>query len=126
RLLDVRERHADAAAALKIALDAHPQGVVDFYAHLFAGRVAHSLGQADEAAAHYKNALALFPDAQSALIASSQLALLNAHLPDALAPLDRLSEKPAEDGADPWWRYDLGPGRDAETLWQAVWPNLQP
>jgi tetratricopeptide (TPR) repeat protein len=125
RLLDLRGRHAEAAAALKIALDAHPQGVVGFYAHLFAGRVAQTLGQVEEAAAQYKDALALFPDAQSALIASSQLALLGAHLPDALAPLERLGPKSAEESADPWWRYDLGPGRDAEILWQALWPSLE-
>jgi tetratricopeptide (TPR) repeat protein len=124
RLLDLRGRHTDAAAALKIALESHPEGVVGFYAHLFAGRVAQALGQIDEAAAHYKAALTLFPDAQSALIASSHLAMLNARLPDTLAPLDRLGPNSAEDAADPWWRYDLGPGRDAEILWQALWPSL--
>jgi tetratricopeptide (TPR) repeat protein len=125
RLLDLRGRHAEAAAALKIALDAHPQGIVGFYAHLFAGRVAQALGQADDAAAHYNEARALFPDAQSALVASSHLALLSAHLPDALAPLERLGPSSAVDGADPWWDYDLGPGRDAEVLWRAVWPGLE-
>jgi Tfp pilus assembly protein PilF len=125
RLLDLRGRHADAAAALKIALDAHPQGVVGFYAHLFAGRVAQALGQVDAAAAHYTDARDLFPDAQSAIVASSQLALLGAHLPEALAPLERLGPSSAADGADPWWRYDLGPGRDAEILWRALWPSLK-
>ena len=44
---------------------------------------------------------------------------------DALAPLERLGPSSAVDGADPWWDYDLGPGRDAEVLWRAVWPGLE-
>ena len=92
---------------------------------MFAGRVAQALGQVDEAAAHYADARTLFPDAQSALVASSQLALLGAHLADALATLERLGPSTAADGADPWWHYDLGPGRDADILWRALWPSLE-
>jgi len=71
RLLEIRGRFDKAAAQLKPALDATPQGVVAFYARLFAGRAAQALGKLDEAAEHYRAALALFPDAQSALLASS-------------------------------------------------------
>lgn len=75
-------------------------------------------------AEHYRNALRIFPDAQSALLASSQLALAGADVAGALAPIERLGPRSAEFTADPWWRYHLGPGRDADELLRALWASV--
>jgi tetratricopeptide (TPR) repeat protein len=124
RLLDLRKRHEEAAAELKTALAAHPTGMVAFYAHLFAGRAAQALGGIDEAARHYEEAAALFPDAQSALLAGSQVALLGSDVPAALAPVQRLGAASAAFTADPWWQYHLGAGRDADDLLTTLWASV--
>jgi hypothetical protein len=124
RLLESRNRPNDAAAELKTALAQAPPGVVAFYARMFAGRVAQTSGQTADAAHHYREALALFPDAQSALLATSQLALLGSDAAGALAPVERLGQRTAQFTADPWWQYHLGAGRDADALLRALWATV--
>jgi tetratricopeptide (TPR) repeat protein len=124
RLLDLRNRHKEAADELKTARAGNPRGVVAFYAHLFAGRVAQTMGQADDASRHYRDALTLFPDAQSALLAASQLALLGADVVATLAPVDRLGAGSAVYTADPWWQYHLCAGRDADDLLKELWASV--
>jgi tetratricopeptide (TPR) repeat protein len=125
RLLEVRKRHEEAAAELKTALAANPTGVVGFYAHLFAGRTAQSLGKLDDAAHHFAEASALFPNAQSALLASSQVALLGSDVSATLAPVSHLGAGSADFMADPWWRYHLAAGRDADALLRDVWSKVR-
>lgn len=127
RLLEERKRYDEAAAELKTALDGKPTGVVLFYAHMFAGRAAQALGRVEEAAGHYKDALALFPGAQSALLATSQLALLGADIDGALVPIHRLEVPTATaiERDDPWWRYHLAAGRDADALLRDMWAAVQ-
>ncbi len=95
-----------------------------YYAHLFAGRAAQATGQTSEAARHYQDAAALFPDAQSALLASSQLALLGSDVAATLAPVERLGARSAVFTADPWWQYHLAAGRDADDLLKALWASV--
>jgi hypothetical protein len=121
RLLDIRKRHGEAAGELKSALAGDPIGVVGFYAHLFAGRTAQATGQLEAAMAHYKEARSLFPNAQSALLALSQLALLRADVQEALVPIESLGERSGVFTADPWWQYYLCSGRDADDLLKGVW-----
>lgn len=126
RLLEVRKRPEEAAAELTTALAAKPTGAVLFYAHLFAGRAAQALGRIDEAAAHYRDAATLFPGAQSALLAQSQAALLRADVPAALDPIHRMDAPAPAAGAqdDPWWKYQLGAGRDADALLRQMWVQI--
>jgi tetratricopeptide (TPR) repeat protein len=122
RLLEERKRYEEAAAELGSAFDGKPDGPVLFYADLFAGRAAQALGRIDEAAAHYRDAAALFPAAQSALLAQSQVALLGADVQATLGPIDRLEySSPAQ---DPWWQYDLAAGRDADALLKEMWATV--
>jgi tetratricopeptide (TPR) repeat protein len=127
RLLYERKRYEEAARELDTALAAKPTGVVAFYARLFAGRTAQALGRITDAAGHYRDADALFPGAQSALLAQSQLALLSADVAAALEPIGRiqrlLSRVPTE---DPWWIYHLAAGRDADALLRDMWARLRP
>jgi tetratricopeptide (TPR) repeat protein len=127
RLLHERKRHEEAAAELALALAAKPEGPVAFYARLFAGRAAQALGKIDDAIAHYKEAGALFPDAQSALLAQSQAALLGADMAGAADPIHRLEQleiAPAK-REDPWWQYHLAAGRDSNALLRSMWASLE-
>jgi tetratricopeptide (TPR) repeat protein len=124
RLLQLRNRHREAAGELTLALASGPDDVTAFYGRLFAARSAHALGSAVEAAAHYQEALRLFPHAQSALLGASQVALVESDLRAALAAVARLGPQSADADADPWWRYHLGPGRDADRLLRALWTSV--
>lgn len=123
RLLMERKHYEEAAAELSTALDGKPTGPLLFYAHLFAGRAAQALGKVDEAAGHYRVAEALFPGAQSAVLAESQLALLGADVPAALQPIEHLDWSPS--ARDPWWRYHLAAGRDADEILHDMWSKAQ-
>lgn len=122
RLLAVRHRNEEAAAELSTALAAKPADIVSFYAHLFAGRAAQALGRIEDAAAHYRDAAALFPGAQSARLAQSQVALLAADVPAALEPIARLDR--SSSARDPWWQYHLAAGRDADRLLREMWSQV--
>jgi tetratricopeptide repeat protein len=119
RLLDARGKHEEAAAELTTALAEKPAGHVAFYAQLFAGRVAQALGQIEDAAAHYRDATKLFPGAQSARLAQSQIALLAADVPASLEAIQHLDKSIT--ARDPWWQYHLAAGRDANELLRAMW-----
>jgi tetratricopeptide (TPR) repeat protein len=126
RLLIERKRHEEAAAELVTALAAKPEGPVAFYAHLFAGRAAQALGKIDDAAAHYKEAGALYPGAQSALLAQSQAALLAADTAGAAEPIHHLEQLSltVEAREDPWWKYHLAAGRDTDVLLRVMWKKV--
>lgn len=124
RLLEVRKRYDEAAAELKTALAEAPTGTVGFYAHLFAGRTAQASAKADEALMHYKEARSLFPNAQSALLALSQLSLLRADVQEALVPIESLGERSEIFSADPWWQYYLCSGRDADDRLNELWATV--
>jgi tetratricopeptide (TPR) repeat protein len=131
RLLEVRGRHAEAARELARALSGreHADPAVAFFAHLFAGRVDRALGKLDTAAAHFQDALALFPNAQSALLGASQVAVLRADVEGALASVRQLevanANASADAGTDPWWNYGIGLGRNANALLAAMWANAR-
>jgi tetratricopeptide (TPR) repeat protein len=119
RLLIERKRHEEAVTELDAALAAKPEDLVAFYAHLFAGRAAQALGRLDDAAGHYRDAVVLFPGAQSARLASSQVALLGADVAAALEPIAHLDT--SSSASDPWWRYHLAAGRDVDDILDDMW-----
>jgi tetratricopeptide (TPR) repeat protein len=121
RLLDIRGADAEAASQLNTAADSNPQGVVGFYAHLFDARVSQRRGALDDAAAQYREALALYPHAQSALLGLSQVGLAGGDAQAALKALERLGPESLKGDADPWWDYALASGRDVNELMQHVW-----
>ncbi len=117
RLLELRGRFNDADIELRRALVSReivPDRMLTYYAQLFAARAARGLGQDSAAVVHLGAALSLFPDAQSAIVARSQVALAAGDETNALAPLRRLETGDANTRPDPWWLYDQGPGRNAD------------
>jgi len=114
RLLELKGKPDDARKELETALRAPmPDSVVVYYAHLFAARADLALKHPDSASAHIRDALALFPDAQTALIVESQLALMKSDADGALAPVRHLAGLVGDPNhlEDPWWVYDTGAGR---------------
>ena len=124
RLQDVAGRHDQAIAEIDRALASKPTGVPAYFAHLFGGRAAQALGRLEDARRHYAEASSLFPDAQSALLARSQTALLAGDIQGALEVTTRLGERTANRSADPWWSYHLGAGRDFPALLGSLWAQF--
>ena len=121
RLYESQGRHGDAVRELTAGLANNSNDVAQYYGHLFLARALGALKRQAEAAAHLKQALGLFPNAQSALIAASQFALVNSDASGALLPMQRLSRIDPETRGDPWWHYHTGMGRYADTLLQELW-----
>jgi tetratricopeptide (TPR) repeat protein len=121
RLLELRGRHQEALDELSKVLTASPPRVVEFYAHLFAGRASEDLNRLEDAGTHYERALRLFPKAQSALLAKSHLALRQWDVSIALQAAMTLDTRSAALAADPWWQYELCSGRDADALLTDLW-----
>ncbi|MEO8482753.1 MAG: hypothetical protein ABI634_11120 [Acidobacteriota bacterium] len=126
RLLIVRTRYAEADIELARALATMPNRETSYLAHLFAGRANARLRKFEAAAAHVDAALVLFPNAQSALIAQSQLALQRADVTGALQPVERLAVIDHDrQPADPWMEYDSGAGREgAGALLTKLWSSV--
>jgi tetratricopeptide (TPR) repeat protein len=118
RVVGLRGRHDEAARVLRGVLTSLTRDVDRYYAHLFLGAEEQSLNRLQAAQAAYREAAALFPNAQSPLLSLSQLAwqqddpavARTAFL--ALADLMRVSPAPY----DPWWDYDIAPVADAPEL----------
>ena len=90
--------------------------VLVYYADLFLGRSHAALGDRERARADYERAAAAFPDAQSPLLAESELARHASDVPGALQALQRLLSLPEDRRADPWWIYDVSSSRNADAL----------
>ena len=124
RLLNLKSKYAEALAVIVAApTGTAPDVIAEYYAHLFAARAERGLGRLDAAAARISEARALFPDAQSALMAASHIAMLRADEAGADEPMQRLAQLPFEREDDPWWGYEMFTGRYAETLIAAMWKN---
>lgn len=126
RLLTLRSKYAEALDIITAApAGTAPDEVAEYYAHLFAARAERGLGRLDNAAATIRQARALFPDAQSALMAASHIAMLRADEAGAEEPMGHLALLPykrdAED--DPWWMYETFTGRYASTLITEMWKD---
>ncbi len=89
---------------------------ISYYNSLYLGRALERLSLFDEARQLYEQAAALYPAAQSPLLARSHLARSNDDIEGAIAAMRRLFELPLGNARedDPWWIYDLAHVRDAE------------
>jgi tetratricopeptide (TPR) repeat protein len=118
RVLAQQQRHDEALIELGAAGALARDLIQQYYVHLFAGHSAAELGQHDRAAASFKRAAALYPEAQTPLVALSELAARRGDRSAAAAALQGLQAGSADrsPGSDPWWAYDVSYARDANAL----------
>ena len=122
KVLTLLERHRDAVEELRVAAAAAQGPELRFYAELFLGHAEASAGNASEARDHYRQASALYPKAQSPLLA---LALLARQLGDRAAAQDamrRVIALPADRGTDedPWSIYYRWQNMDFKARFSAL------
>jgi tetratricopeptide (TPR) repeat protein len=131
RVLGLTGRHADAVAELEIAgrecAAAHDRGTavdpqVLYFLALFTGEEEEALHRLDAARKAYARALALYPQASSALLDLSTLELRNGDRDAASAAVMRMTLTAAlQQTDDPWRKYfSAGAGRDADGMLTAL------
>ena len=106
-VLGLLGRNRDAAEELRLAVAGAASPRLRYYAELFLGRAEESLGNRPDARDHYRRALALYPQAQSPLLA---LALVARQAGDRAGTRDAMRQLLAlprgrEVATDPWWVY---------------------
>jgi len=111
-------RHDEAAGELRKAAASAQGPILRYYAELFLGNEEQALGGRDAARAHYNQASALFPTAQSPRIALSALARQRGDRVEALAAMRHVLNLPADERRreDPWWSYRFWFDKNAEML----------
>jgi tetratricopeptide (TPR) repeat protein len=111
-------RHAAAAKELREALASADEDLLRYYGELFLGAEEEALGRYDAAFDAYQQAAALYPTAQSPLLALSSLARRRGDRAGVLGALQQLFALPVEkpDRDDPWWAYHVEQARHADEL----------
>lgn len=110
RVLAELDRHKAALPELTQALASIQNTGLQYYGHLFVGRSSAALGDTAAARAAFERAARLSPNAQSPLLALSQLAYSRGDVAEATALLARVADLPSDAG-DPWWAYIVSTGR---------------
>ena len=119
-VLGQRGRHAEAVNELRKTVSAKSP-LLQYYAALFLAGELEALGKEDEARSEYGRAADLFPGAQTPRLALSRLA----SGPDRAAAREKLVtlalQEPVGGGRDdPWWQYDVAPGRATEAVFAVL------
>jgi len=122
-VLGLLGRHRDAAEELRLAAASAMGPQLRYYAELFLGHAEESLGNRGAAREHYAQASALYPEAQSPLLA---LALLARQLGDLAGTQDAMRQLLAlggsrADDADPWWVYYRWQNQSFESLFAKLY-----
>ena len=125
RVLAELDRHKDALPEITRALASLKNETLLYYGQLFAGRSSAALGDAAAARAAFERAMTLAPGAQSPLLAMSQLAYSRGDTDEAAALMARVATRPAIDGDDPWWGYNMSVGRFFEPSRQDLVTTLR-
>jgi len=123
RVLGLEGRHAEAAGEIRQAMMILADSQLRYYGELFLGAEEEALGRFDAARDAFDRAAALFPSAQSPLVALSELAKRRGDRAGALAAIQRLFALPPagrEGRDDPWWSYHTAQARNADELVDAV------
>jgi len=117
-VLGLLGRHRNAAEELRVAAASAMGPQLRYYAELFLGHAEESLGNRVAARDHYRLASALYPQAQSPLLA---LALFARQFGDLAGAQDAMRQLLALRGAraadaDPWWAYYRWQNQSFEAL----------
>jgi Tetratricopeptide repeat len=122
RVLGQLNKHAEAVSDLHRARELTADPYQNYYIRLFLGREEERLGRLDDARQHFEAAAALFPRAQSPRLSLSRLAAHQGEMSGARQALDDgLRTEPGDYADDPWWIYDLGPGRYAAAMMKELY-----
>jgi len=118
RVMGLLGEHSQAVAELQRAAAGIADPQLSYYAALYLGREFEALSNRSEAREQYERAAALYPAAQSPLLALSRLAHGIDDVEGALRELQRVFDLPRKDlwRDDPLWSYDLAHVRDASFL----------
>jgi tetratricopeptide (TPR) repeat protein len=118
RVTGLQGNHKKAIAELQNAAAIITDPQLSYYASLYLGYEFTMVVRGQEAREQYQRAAMLYPNAQSPLLALSQLALDNDDTEGALRALQRVFGLQIKDrwNDDPWWVYDLAHVRDAAAL----------
>jgi tetratricopeptide (TPR) repeat protein len=119
RVLSQRGQHAAALIELN-AVTPQTDTVLTYYLHIVRGDAQRSLGQVDAAERSYRQALELFPNAQSARLALAHLARMRSDREGALALLQPTLATATPRDDDPWWEYHRGDGRNVDSLFRQL------
>ena len=108
-VLSLLGQHRNAAEELRLAASTAAGPQLRYYAELFLGHAEESLGNRVTARDHYRQASALYPQAQSPLLA---LAMVARQLGDRASAQDAMRQVLALPAAwkdtDPWWATTAG------------------
>jgi tetratricopeptide (TPR) repeat protein len=113
------------AETVRPALETPLSPFLEFYAALVLGRSEEHLGRYAEADEAYARAAARFPDAPSARIGRSRVALAQGHAAQALASIAGVTTRGGAQPADPWLHYLRQHDVDGKSLLSAWRKNLE-
>jgi tetratricopeptide (TPR) repeat protein len=107
RVLGDLGRHDEAAEELRRAIEGGAGGQLLYLAQLFLGRAEEARGQYEASRAAFARASALYPNAQSPLLALSQIARRTGDRATAQRELQTIAKLPDDERRreDPWWFY---------------------
>ena len=107
RVLALLGRRQDAARELRLAAPAAQGPQLRYYAELFLGQAEESVANLAAARDHYLQAAALYPQAQSPLLALALLARQSGDRSGVREAMAKLLALPfaRRDDSDPWWVY---------------------
>jgi tetratricopeptide (TPR) repeat protein len=110
-----RAGRGEQALAVLDSIGIPPEALLDYLRHLVRGRVLDALGRTEDAAAAYRAALLLYPDAQSARVGLMTALQRLGDRAGALEQAERV-QAAGRDAVDPWWRYWQGDYRLLATV----------
>jgi tetratricopeptide (TPR) repeat protein len=119
RVLSQRGQHEAALAELN-AVPPQADTVLTYFLHIVRGDAHRALGRLDAAERSYRQALELFPKAQSARLALGHLARMRSDREGALDLLQPSLTAATPRDDDPWWEYHRGDGRNIDSLFRQL------
>jgi len=102
------EEPGEALATLESLVEPAVDPAVEYWKHLFRGRVLVALGRHDEAAAAYEHARTLVPGAQAPVVGLMTLELGRDQRAEAYTWAELVRRAPDVEAHDPWWDYWSG------------------
>jgi tetratricopeptide (TPR) repeat protein len=117
--------HDEAIETLKRPYEAFASNSLRYVRDMFLGQAHEQAAALADARAAYERAHALCPQAQSPLLALSQLHRRADNYQPAKQAVDQLwAVVPETDDDDPWWAYSTSHTAQADTLVEAVWHSV--